>query len=96
MNAILISIGSSVIALLLSIVAFFLVRLINKIDMMNENINNINVKIGIYDTQIQSLDIKTNEIETNLEEMKDKFNDLNQTVITIKTEHQLKTCKLRN
>jgi peptidoglycan hydrolase CwlO-like protein len=92
----LISIGGSVIGILLAIVSYFLVRLINKIDKMNDNINNINVKIGIYDTQIQSLDTKISDIQNDIEELNTKYDNLRVGFDVLNTEHRMQMSRCIN
>lgn len=98
METLIFSIGSTIIGILLSVVAYFLVRLINKIDGLSTSVNQINVKLGVYDTQVESLSNYISDIKVDIDKLETNYSNIKVAFENLSTEHriQLSRCNQHN
>ena len=96
MEVYLISIGGSIIGILLSVVAYFLVRLINKIDGLSSSVNQINVKLGVYDTQVESLSNYISDIKVDIDKLETNYSNIKVAFENLNTEHRMQLNRCTN
>lgn len=92
-NGVILSIAGSVFGLLLAIIAFFLIRLVSKVDKTYENIIEIDRKIAHYEVKILAFDTSISSLLIKNEENKDELNSLKMEFTELLTEHKLKHCQ---
>lgn len=96
METYIISIGGSIIGILLAIVSYFLVRLINKIDGLATSVNEINIKLGIYDTQVESLSNHISDIKIDIDKLETNYSNFKVSFENLNTEHRIQLTRCQN
>ena len=73
---VLITIGGVAITVLLSIVSFFLVRLVNQLDSLDDKLEDLEKQLALYSQTVNYLQDQLNKLQSKYEELLHKYNVL--------------------
>lgn len=92
----LVIIGGAVIGILMSVVAFFVVRLVGSIDKLTEQVTVLNTKIASYEVVFENIKTQIEDIETNIDTIDSRLDGLSNKFNILEHDHSQRVCPARN
>ncbi|TPE44924.1 hypothetical protein [Pontibacter mangrovi] len=73
MDMIIISVGGTLIMVLLSVVSFFLVRLVNQLDKLDDQLTELERKLALYAQTVDYLQKQLEKLQAKYDELLNKY-----------------------